>query len=244
MSRRPRRRHGEESPETIWLRPEPARRRARRQIDVEDITRTALSIADAQGPDAVSMRNVAAALNVGTMTLYSYVQSKDDLLDLMQDAVMAELVVPGELPHDWRAAMREIAVRSHAAFLRHPWLATSAGRRPSVGPNAMRHIEQSLAAVAGMGLDDGGMLAVIAAVDDYVIGHAFRRVTFEASRREFYAPYIERMLAKREFPNLERLYRGGFGNRMTDPERFERGLDWLLEGIAAELTRRRRGRRG
>jgi AcrR family transcriptional regulator len=228
----------------VWLRPQSVRRE-RRQLGPDEITAAALAIADAEGPDAVSMRRVAARLNSGTMTLYSYVQSKEELLDLMLDAVMAEIVIPGELPDDWRDALREIARRSRAAYLRHPWLVALAGSRPRVGPNAIRHVEQSLAAVAALGLDNAGILGVIAAVDDYAIGHVYREISLEQATgarhgdtqqwREAYGPYIERMLEQGGFPHLERIYRSDFKEMATDPGRFDRGLDWLLAGIAASI---------
>ena len=111
-----------------------------------------LALAYAEGLDAVSMRRVASELGVGTMTLCYYVATRDELLALMNDAMMGELVVPaGELPSDWRAALGLIAHRSRAAFRRHPW----AIEEPpgTLGPNAMRHFEQSLAAVDGLEVD-------------------------------------------------------------------------------------------
>ena len=53
-----------------------------------------MRIADTEGFDAVSMRRIAAELDVGTMTLYHYVRTKDELLSLVVDAVMGEVVVP------------------------------------------------------------------------------------------------------------------------------------------------------
>ena len=86
----------------LWTRIEPGRRRPRFTRD--DIAAVALRIADAEGFDAVSMRRLAAELGAGTMTLYHYVRTKDELLALVTDAVMGELVVPADepLPGDWR----------------------------------------------------------------------------------------------------------------------------------------------
>src|SRR4051794_35051184 len=105
----------------IWLRPEPGTRRPR--FTRAQIAATALAIADADGFEAVSMRRVAAELGAGTMTLYHYVTTKDDLLALMDDAIMAEVLVPDdELPlDDWRTAVSMISRNSRDAFVRHPW---------------------------------------------------------------------------------------------------------------------------
>ena len=87
----------------IWARPEPGARRAR--FTREQIAEAALAVADKDGFDAVSMRRVASELGAGTMTLYHYVQTKDELVALMDNAIMGELLVPDdELSTDWREA--------------------------------------------------------------------------------------------------------------------------------------------
>src|SRR3954451_21695322 len=139
------------SPEDVlWVRPQPGERRPAHTR--ETIAAAALKIADTRGFEAVTMRRVAGELGAGTMTLYHYVRNKTELTALMDDAIMAELLIPDdELAGDWREAMAEIARRSYAAFQRHPWmfehLADEDAPSPG-GPNALRHVEQSLAAVA------------------------------------------------------------------------------------------------
>ena len=111
----------------------------------DDIAEAAMRIADAEGFDALSMRRLAAELDAGTMTLYHYVRTKDELLTLVTDAVMGEVVVPGR-----RAAARRLARRDHHrsptapgdALLRHPWMLDIADD-PPIGPNSVRHFDQS-----------------------------------------------------------------------------------------------------
>ena len=81
-----------------------ARGRARHALSAEAIVETGLRIADEDGLEAVSMRRIASELSVGTMSLYHHVSDKDELLELMADAISAELLVPGEILGDWRAA--------------------------------------------------------------------------------------------------------------------------------------------
>ena len=93
------------------------------------------------------MRRVAQELGVGTMSLYYYVKTKDELIAAMDDALMAEALLPS-LPRDWRRAMLAIAARTHFDVLRHPWAIASMQSAPP-GFNAMRHMEQCLEALAG-----------------------------------------------------------------------------------------------
>jgi AcrR family transcriptional regulator len=241
-------RHDDRTLDPIWTRPEPGARRA--SYTREQIAATAIAIADAEGFEAVSMRRVARELGAGTMTLYHYVRTKDDLLALMDDALMGEILVPDdELPHDdWRAALTAIATRTRATFLRHPWSFEAFGEA-SGGPNGMRHFEQSLAAVASTGDDERGRLELIMLVDDYVVGYVTRelQIAREPATTEMppaIAQFFADLLATGDYPHIQRLVGDAepaagfmpFVEVAVDPDRFGRGLRRLLDGVALELS--------
>jgi AcrR family transcriptional regulator len=235
--------------DSIWERPEPGSRKPRHTR--EQIAAAALAIADREGFEAVSMRRVASEIGAGTMTLYHYVRTKDDLVDLMDDAIMGQvLIAEGELPATWREAIRMIARRSHEVFLRHPWaLQALSGSRG--GPNGMRHFEQSLAAVSSLAIPARAKLELIAIVDDYVFGYVFRTgevaAAFDAMAQEEVIaellPHFEAQIRSGDYPHIETLF-GDADTRetwelivetMTAAARFEHGLDLLLDGIEARL---------
>jgi AcrR family transcriptional regulator len=231
----------------IWFRQEPASRRPAHTRS--DIARAALEIADSEGFDAVSMRKVAQRLGAGTMTLYHYVRNKGELIALMSDAVMAEVVVPeGELAGDWRAALTQIANRSHDAFSAHHWVFQRMGDDDGVpGPNGMRHFEQSLQAVAGLGLDREQTFEVIGQVDDYVFGYALREVQEAEEHDHGWSPevveFFRRELATGDYPLIDEFFGADFEATfqqamefMADEARFDRGLARLLDGIEAEFA--------
>lgn len=250
MSSPPEKQPARAAPEPIWTQPPPGQRRPR--YTREQIAEAALRIADAEGYEAVSMRRVAAELGAGTMTLYHYVRTKDDLRALMDDAMMREILVPaGEMPEAWRDAIGEIARRSRAVFRRHPWAVGARESSEAGGPNGLRHFEQSLAAVAGTGLDPAARLEIIAMVDDYVWGFVMREsaVNDEATLADIpdaLFDYLKAQLDTGEYPHVTELAAGGeprevFGrimDTMFDEERFERGLERLLDGIALDIERR------
>ena len=138
-------------PQSIWDRPEPAVRRPSHTR--EGIARAAIEVADSDGFEAVTMRNVAAELGAGTMTLYHYVRTKDELFALVDNALMGEVRDPRRraFPTGWRAGTREIARRTRDVFARHPWIAEMP-RNFDDGPNAVLHMEQSIAVMAETGL--------------------------------------------------------------------------------------------
>jgi AcrR family transcriptional regulator len=239
---------GRQEREPIWLRPQPGERRPR--FTREQIAEAALAIADAEGIDAVSMRRVAGELGAGTMTLYHYVRTKDDLLALMDDTITAELLVDEEaLAAGWRAALTAIAHRSRDALVRHPW-AIEGLRNAQIGPNGMLHFEQSMAAVAETGLDARSRFEIVAMVDEWVLGF-ISRGRLEDGRLEEEAltesaiEYLEDSLATGRYPHLAAVLEGDtFRERIDelagDEEgRFERGLTRLLDGIALAIERPR-----
>src|SRR5215470_321255 len=228
-------------PGLIWIRPEPEQHKRPTR---DDIVATAIDLADAEGLQAVSIRRVAATLRTRPMGLYSHIVRKDDLLDLMLDRVLGELLVD-QLPHDWRQALRAIAQHTRAAARRHPWIVGALGQRPTIGPNGMRHREQSVAAVAGLDADLFRKGALLEAVDAYTIGHVTMELAErETQRRERLSDpqwatatqaYLQRLLGSGDFPHLARLGLDA-GLPPADQQRlFDAGLDWLLTGFTTTL---------
>ncbi len=189
----------------------------------EKIAAAALAIADSEGFAAVSMRRVAQELNVGTMSLYYYVKTKDDLMAVMDDALMSEALLPS-IPEGWQEALTEIATRTHALFLRHPW-ALSAMLTAPPGLNAMRHMEQCLQALAKTRMTSEQKLTLLAMIDDFVFGHALREAADDTTMDPEFA---RAQMATGAFPQLVEV----FGSRRTAPvaDRFQIGLRVLLEG--------------
>jgi AcrR family transcriptional regulator len=243
--------------ELIWLREEPGARRPTHSR--AQIAAAAVEIADSEGFAAVSMRRVARALGSGTMTLYHYVRNKDELVTLMHDAVMGEVLVPeGELPEAWREALTMIAVRSRAAFTRHPWTLERIGDI-AIGPNGIRHFEQSLAAVASTGLPAAERLHVLSLVDEFVMGFSMRENVDWIGERAQDPPqwqrlateFFEHELDSGEYPLIEQLMSDELDESdptratmkvmetIADPARFERGLGQLLDGVEVGIQRGR-----
>jgi AcrR family transcriptional regulator len=228
----------------VWLRQEPTSRRAAHSR--ADIARAALEIADSEGFDAVSMRRVAQRLGAGTMTLYHYVRNKGELVTLMSDAVMADIVVPeGELSDHWRTALSQIGNRTRDAFAAHHWIFERMGDA-GPGPHGMRHFEQSLQAVASLDLDKEQTFEVIGQIDDYVFGYALREVQEAEEHERGWTPevvdFFRRELETGAYPLIRDFFGEDFDTSfelvvefMSKPDRFQRGLDRLLDGIEAEF---------
>ena len=203
------------------------------------------------------MRRIAGELGAGTMTLYHYVRCKDELVALVSDAIMAEIIVPeDELPAGWREGLAEIARRTLEIFKRHPWIVERMGEGdPSaMGPSVLRHVEQTFEVTARTGLDLEKQVELSSIVDDYVFGHAMRayhgaRFGSEGQARErleAMIAYLTEQLAAGDYPHLEALAgddpAAGFeriGHVTSDEDRFERGLQRLLDGLEAWVEKDR-----
>ena len=231
----------------VWERPEPPSRPALGPLSRERIVRAAIAIADEEGLPSVSLRKVGAALDAGPMRLYGYLSTKEELLELMVDAVYGEMATPSPLRGDWRKALRTVAQRTRRAVAQHPWLVELLGGRLNLGPHTMAQLEAALAALShSPGFEDiDDVLQALGTVNAYVIG-ALRaeeselRATFESGLdktawQNATGPYIERLIATGRFPTIEKVVRDA--KHPPFDVVFERGLDCVLDGIAASLAR-------
>jgi AcrR family transcriptional regulator len=212
-----------------------------------EIVAAAVRIADAEGVEAVSMRRLADELGVATMTPYTHVESKDELIDLMRDAVAAEMILPEPIPEDWRAALRAIAHKTKDAFEAHPWSFDIASRRPRARINRLRHVEQSVGIMVRLEVAPQTGRAILMSIDDYVIGYCARKrmrqrmlASLGAEDKEALRsfgdpdPEVAAALEAGELPLIKKIT--GHRNRehpfgVPPDSGFEPGLEWLLDGI-------------
>lgn len=240
------------SVELLWRRQEPGRRGPKQRLSTEEVVQTAIRLADAHGLEALSMRKVAQEMGVTPMSLYTYVPSKAELVDLMFDRVLAEDTGPGAALEGWRAKLAFIARERWALNERHPWLLDLALHRPPLGPNVLRRAETAMNALDGMGLGLEDMAMAAEALQNYVVGalHA-ARAAGEVEQRsgmtdEQWFAAIEEMLKGRadpgSFPAMARLSQARRLKAASPEERqarFEFGLQRMLDGLEAFLNARR-----
>lgn len=220
----------------VWDRPRGGRRP---KLSREAIVAAAIEIADAEGLEAVSIRRVANELGVRAMSLYGHIDRKEDLLDLMYDEVAAHVLIEGELPDDWREAFMVIARKERAAGLRHPWMFQLAGSSPRVGPNGLRHADQSLGVAAKLTDDPLSQTEIVTSIDHYMLGFTLREQRIDEMGRNglqevqnslMGRPYFRSWLEDGHFQHLKPVLDAGIFGQAS----FEKGLNWLLDGIERE----------
>jgi AcrR family transcriptional regulator len=204
-----------------------------------------MHVADTGGADALTMHAVAQALGAYTpMSLYRYVYSKEGLIDLMLDAVLAEVPLRHAGGGDWRADVHALEMRTWSAILRHPWYAQLVHTRPPLGPHALRRTEYLLSVFVQLGANLGEAMGYLSLVERLVIGLALQvgeeaRADLDvdvANRAQAYAalaPLRALTDGSDAYPLLGRWAQQPAGP--TPDEQLEQGLCMLLDGIAARI---------
>jgi AcrR family transcriptional regulator len=243
----------------LWGRREPGSRGPRRGLAVDDIVGAAVRVADAEGLEAVSMARVAKELGRTPMSLYRYVTSKDELLQLMWNASAEgaeQLVLEGD---DWRARLRSWAVIQREMMDRHPWITQMPMAAPPLAPNSLAFVERGLEALDGTGLPDADMLRVIGLLSSYALSEA--RMANDAARAASeamqaaaaagedagppagwsYEALVRELADEQTYPRLHRLAwappPGDAPSGYDERAEFLFGVDAILDGIQALIDR-------
>ncbi|HEX3366460.1 TetR/AcrR family transcriptional regulator [Phenylobacterium sp.] len=235
--------------------PQGARRGPKPRHSVDEVVAAAIQLADAEGLAAISMRHLAEALGISAMSLYTYVPSKAELVDLMLDRVAAEDAHPDASPGDWRSQVTRLARQRWAMAQRHPWVLQVGVHRPPLGPNILARVEATLSAIDGIGLSETEMDQVTSLVGDYVRGAV--RAALEAREIEkqtgmtdeqwwaMNTPLLEGLVDPARFPTTVKIGEAFKAGRMPPPNHernFEFGLQRVLDGIESFIAGRKTAR--
>ncbi len=213
---------------SIWLRPERARVGRPAQRSRAEITAAAVAIADREGLEAVSMRRVAAELGTGAASLYRYVETRDDLLDLMADAPGGEYTLT-EPSGDWLADLVSIGEQSRAILRRHPWLASLVITRPVLGPHGLALLEHVLAALEPHPADIATKLEAFAMMNAITALFVQHEIAGGSAAQQRNAAYLRHAVASGEHPRLAGLLTQAAPAAPTD--RYRGLLTRILAGL-------------
>jgi AcrR family transcriptional regulator len=229
---------------TVW----PSVRGAELELSRPRIIRTAIALADAEGLAAVTMRRLAAELDVAVMSLYRHVAGKEELVLLMADQVFAEVPVP-VLPATagWRERLETLVRAEWSVAKRHPWTssAMSSLARPLMVPHGMDYTDAIMRVLRELGLDPVAALQVTVAIAGLIVGvGASLQMEADAQRvtgitsDEWMAqqePVMDALDVPGRFPMIAEVAAlPGFDLILDDV--FEAGLALLLDGLARRLT--------
>jgi AcrR family transcriptional regulator len=199
----------------------------------------AVQLADAIGVDALTIRKLAAELDVKPMTIYHHVSNKEAIIDGMVDVVFDEIDLP-PTDLDWKRAIRQRTESAREVLARHPWAAPLMESRTSPGPATLRHHDAVLGCLRAGGFSLEMTAHAYAVIDAFVYGFALQEASLPATAGDEMADLAQSMSAAMpagEYPHLvefttEHVLRPGydFGRE------FDFGLDLILDGLEADLA--------
>ncbi|MEU5087248.1 TetR/AcrR family transcriptional regulator [Streptomyces sp. NPDC021356] len=220
-------------------------------LDRDRITEATVRLLDAEGLAKFSMRRLAAELNVTAMSVYWYVDTKDDLLELALDAAFGEFPLPApDADTDWREQLRGLAAAYRAQLVRHPWLSPLAGRYLNIGPNHLAFSHTVQRVIRRTGLPAHRVTSAISAVFQFVYGYGTiegqflsRTADSGMSPDDYYGQAMRSVLEHgptadflRESKELMDARGGDTVAEMLDRD-FTFALDLLIAGIEAMVAR-------
>ncbi|MFJ1709663.1 TetR/AcrR family transcriptional regulator [Kitasatospora sp. NPDC088346] len=235
---------------SVWVAPPEGRRRgsAPAGLSRDGIVRAAVALLDADGIQAFSMRKLAAGLDVTPMSVYWYVDNKDELLELALDDALGEMRVPplAEDDTDWRHHLRTLAHEYRRCIQQHPWAAQLSGRFLAIGPNAVLFSTSAVAAVTRSGLAGDRLAGALGLVLQFAYGFALAesqwllRVRATGGDEDELHRVVHGIAGRADARLLEntdlvsREVEGGVA--AARDRQFEHGLEMALAGIEAAVA--------
>jgi AcrR family transcriptional regulator len=208
----------------------------RSRLTPAQVASAALGLLDRDGIEALSMRRLAEKLGIGTMTLYGYFRSKDELLDAVVDAAVAERE-PFPFEGTWQEQIRRLMQGSRRNLGRHPGLVKVRAERPVLQPEALRFAETGMTILRRAGFGRADAARAFRLLFTFVFGYVSFSPdeTAEAARRESRAAVAA--LPPDEYPTLTETSEELAG-AMAGEETFDFGLDRIIDGLEAHLSGR------
>lgn len=216
----------------LWDRPRRGRRGPAPEFSLDRIASAAMALADADGLAAVTMRSVAAALGTGPASLYRYVRTRDELIDIMVDVANGEIDCRGVPSGDWLADLLTLARRTRIVFLRHPWLLETAETPRPIGPNAADYLECALAALADAGVDTRTELEAVGVLNALVVMLTRAEIT-AAEAAVQHERFFARIASGGAHPHLVAVLAAGAAEPVREDAeaQFDRVVTRVLRGL-------------
>jgi AcrR family transcriptional regulator len=233
---------------SLWFDPPGDDRDRRRQLTRERVVEEALAVIAQDGIEALTMRGLAARLQVVPGALYRHVRNKQLLQDLILDSVLAEVDLGVEPSLGWTERLKVLAQRLRRVLEDHPGVAGILKTRDPLGPHSLALAEALLGPLQAAGFGDREAGLAFFLLLDYTIGFAVsgptsvneQRVGDDAIRAQLHEFF--RSLPPDRFPALVALGEHVWVDNRE--ERFTAGLDVLVDGLEPGPVSRRAGRTG
>ena len=212
----------------------------RAPLSRERVLGAAVLLADEDGIESLTMRELGLRLGVEAMSLYNHVANKDDILDGMVDLVVSEIDLPADTV-DWKEAMRRRAISAQSVFSRHPWASGLIDSRESSGPARLRYFDWVVGTLRRAGFTLEMAARAFSILDSYIYGFGRQQLNMSAGRDlkpEQMGEVFLRAIPADEYPYLrEMVVEYAMSSGHDESADFEFGLDLILDGLQRLLDR-------
>jgi AcrR family transcriptional regulator len=198
----------------------------------ERVLHAAMTLTDAGGIEALSMRRLAKELGVEAMSLYNHVANKDEILDGIIDLVVGEIDHPSD-GVDWKTAIRRSAISTRDVLLRHRWASKLWMSRQGGGRARLRHGDWTLRTLREAGFSKDLIYHAFHILDAHVLGFTGLQLSFPYKGEELAgmaATFLQQLPAD-EYPDLVEHVMQHLEPHEGDEGGFELGLDLILDGL-------------
>lgn len=211
---------------------------SRPQLTRARVVAAGIELADRDGIESISMRKLAQELGVEAMSLYTHVRNKEDLLDGMTDAVIAQIPTTVD-SQDWKASLRRLALTARGILLTHPWAPGPIQTRTAPGPATLRYIDTVLGILRTAGFTVAQTHHALHILGSRLLGFTQDLFDDSADTQPQAAADLAAQLAA-TLPHVAEMAiaatHGGTLGPCDDDTEFEFALDFILDGLDRLLT--------
>lgn len=213
------------------------RQAKKRQLSQDKICMAALEVISQNGLEGLSMRRLAAELNVEAASLYNHVKNKSELLDLIQESLFKGWPILKE-QHDWKKYLWKLANSMRAGLLKFPNVVPLFATRPSVSISALKKAEQAFGILRAAGFRYSDVIFAYQSLCIFVLGHLQAEVGHVPGAKEESEPSFAREINPEKFPHLMKAYAKNSGKNYD--AWFDFGVTAIIAGLQNILDKSKR----
>ncbi|TGM57503.1 TetR/AcrR family transcriptional regulator [Leptospira biflexa] len=204
----------------------------KKQLSKDVLVQTAISFADKNGIDSLSMRNLAHLLGVEAMSLYNHIQNKDELIDGMVESCVELFSLP-KVKGEWKKEMKRRARSVREVLLSHPWLTILLVSRVNIGESMLRYFNDSIGCLVNAGFTYKQADQIINAIDSHIYGFTLQELNFPFKPNEYKTKASEYlpMIPKNDLIYFYNLTKEVAIGKYNGKQNFDFGLDLILDGL-------------
>lgn len=208
-----------------------------RSLSQEKICQAAMEVINTEGLEELSMRRLAAELHVKAASLYNHVKNKSELLDLIQESLFKQLLLPKE-QSNWQKYLYEFANSMRDGLLQFPHVVPLFATRPSVGVAALEQTEQAFTVLRNAGFKYADVIFAYQSLCVFVLGHLQAEVGHVPGAKEEEEPSLASVIDPKKFPHLTKAYSQSGGKNYDDWFNF--GVTAIISGLKNILQKSKR----